>query len=176
MAAAGRASFRKNAFLYGGALAVVGGFLSVTQMSTPRRATVPARVTLSSLDGAPLTSFFEGLHPIPAYSSGRMFPKTGPLARRDCGKRPGLLSRLAASVGLATVVHAQGACSSPCQACYRAQPQAPCPGSCVESDTYDVAVYGGLCNDGMQIAGPACEQDGSCYCNEVVGCQSNCCS
>ena len=157
------------------ALALVGAFLLVVQFHAPTRAKVPAHITLSLSDGALLKSFFEGLRPIPAYTSGKMFSRANQASRRDCGKRPGLLSRLAASVGLGTVVHAQGSRSSPCEDCYRVQSQALCPGSCSESDTYDVAIYGGVCNDGMELAGPACATDGDCYCNEAAGCESNCC-
>jgi hypothetical protein len=160
-----------------GSFLALAAFVAVVTLTIAnhnvRRARRPSRVALASYTGEHLTSFFRGLRPVPAYVNGKIYPPNrASLARRSgCGKVPGVLSRVAAMVGLEKVVHAQnnGICQNPTNQCFGCRTRMEyfeCPGGC-EGGCH-AGVYGGACASGNTIIGPACGADGGCGCDEAT--------
>jgi len=125
----------------------------------------PIDVTVVSDEGEPL--LFAGLHPARAYVDGRLYPKhPDPAGRLRCAA-PDLLSRVAGRIGSQTVVHAQNGFEPfGCVGCYIHIGNAICPGSCEEEGDYQYETTGGMCIGGVTNAGPACNVDEGCGCNQ----------
>src|ERR1700722_3297480 len=148
--------------------------LTIANRMHVRLATRASHVVLASYTGEHLTSFFAGLHPVPAYINGKLYPNGSSSAKRSrCGKQPSLLSRVAVSIGLERVAYAQGACGSQgCQGCYTKIVTALCSAEDCSGGTYTQEASGGQCTGGFELDGPACGTSGSCGCNVVACTQS----